>query len=297
MSIKAKDKIMALVMAAVVCIASPVTAWAFEPWTNVNGKWVGADGKTVIKEAVEKGITIGKYQNRAGIVNWKKLVLQDISFAMVRLGYYDDPDPYFDENMRGAQSVGIKTGVCFYGSASSIEAAKEEARYVLDIVKDYKVSYPIGYDIESSSLLELKLSKKQITEQVNAFCEVIEEAGYRVVVFGDYSWLTRHMDSRSIPYDIWYSRYGMSHQFQNRTLWRCTERASLDGIKGSVCLEFSFENYEDAFLGTGWRYINGNEYYFENYEMVKNTSMDIDGESYVFDADGFGILRNELLAE
>lgn len=291
MKIKTRGRRALFVLAAVMSLGMSGRSFAFTPWSNVNGHWVSSDGKTTIKGAVEKGVTITKYQNIAGDINWKQVALDDISFAMVRLGYYDDLDPYFDENMKGAESVGIKTGVCFYGKAVGVEEAKEEAKYVLDIIKDYKVSYPVGYDIESPELLNKKLSKQQITEQVNAFCEEIEEAGYRVIFFGDNEWLTRYVEIRKIPYDVWYSRYDFSNNFHNRTIWRCTDRGKVSGIKGSVCLEFSFEDYDDAFEGTGWRQINGVEYYFEDYRMVKNRTTVIDGDIYMFDRNGIGVLR------
>lgn len=154
-----------------------------------------ADGKTVIEDAVEKGITVSKYQNLKGEIDWKQVADDEISFAMVRLGYYEDKDPYFDQNMKDADEAGIKTGVCFYSNATTVQEVKKEAQYVLDIVKDYKVSYPISYDLDAAGELEKKLTREQQTELVRTFCEEIEGAGYRVVVFGDYESLT----SRSMP--------------------------------------------------------------------------------------------------
>ncbi len=295
MIIRTKDRLAVLALAAVLSVGNGAMAQAFEPWSEVNGYWVAGDGLTVIDDAVEKGVTVTKYQNTAGDINWKKVVLDDISFAMVRLGYYDDMDPYFDSNMKSAESVGMKTGVCFYGSAIGVEEAKEEARYVLDIIKDYRVSYPIGYDMDFPELQEKKLSKQQITDQINAFCEAIEAAGYPVVVFGSYDWLRKNVDTRKMPYDIWYNRYGVVHNFQNRMLWRCTDRGKVQGITGPVCLEFSFDDYEDVFPSDGWREINGTEYYFVNHRMVKDKTLRIDGEIYIFDEEGKSILRDDYI--
>lgn len=295
MIIRTKDTWIALMLAAVLSVGSAGVVKAFEPWSEVNGYWVAGDGVTVIDDAVEKGVTITKYQNTAGVINWKKVLLDDISFAMVRLGYYDDLDPYFELNMKDAASVGIKTGVCFYGSAVTEEEAKEEARYVLDIIKDYRVSYPIGYDVDFSGLQDMKLSKQEVTQQINAFCEEIEKAGYPVVVFGSYDWLKKYVDIRNMPYDIWYNRYGVVHNFQNRTLWRCTDRGKVQGITGQVCLEISFDDYEDTFLSEGWRTINGTEYYFVNHQMAKNKTLRIDGDIYIFDEEGKSILRDDYI--
>lgn len=281
----------AAVLLSVLFISTPMRAYGHVPWSQVNGRWISADGKTPIDGALEKGITITKYQNKKGAIDWRKVGKEDISFAMVLLGNYDEQDPYFDENMKGAEAAGIKAGVCFYGMARNAEEARKEAEYVLDIVKDYRVSYPISYDIESSPLLDGKYTRKQVTELVNAFCREIEEAGYRAVVFGDNEWMTEYMDVRKISYDIWYSRYGMANTFANRTIWRCTESGTVNGIQGNVCLEFSFDDYEESFLGTGWRQINGEEYYFYDYRMVKDTALYIDGIRYIFDRKGRNIIR------
>lgn len=291
MRTKTREKVTALLMAALVSLGAATESFAFTPWSNINGKWISADGKTVIEDAVEKGITVSKYQNLKGKIDWKQVADDEISFAMVRLGYYEDKDPYFDQNMKDADEAGIKTGVCFYSNATTVQEVKKEAQYVLDIVKDYKVSYPISYDLDAAGELEKKLTREQQTELVRTFCEEIEGAGYRVVVFGDYESLTKQINAKKVPYDVWYNRQGMSNNFQNRTMWRCTNKGKVNGIKGSVCIEFSFENYEDAFLADGWREINGTEYYFENYAMVKNRSVIIEGVRYRFDEEGNGTVK------
>ena len=182
----------------------------------------------------------------------------------------------------------------YISNATTVQEVKKEAQYVLDIVKDYKVSYPISYDLDAAGELEKKLTREQQTELVRTFCEEIEGAGYRVVVFGDYESLTKQINAKKVPYDVWYNRQGMSNNFQNRTMWRCTNKGKVNGIKGSVCIEFSFENYEDAFLADGWREINGTEYYFENYAMVKNRSVIIEGERYRFDEEGNGTVKGSV---
>lgn len=288
-----KKKWIAACIAGLMVIGASTSSLALTPWSKVSGRFIGADGKT-LQGALEKGVSISKYQNRAGEINWKRLLLQDVTFAMVRFGYYEEQDPYFDTNMKNAASHGIKTGVTFYSDAMTKEEIEKEARYLLDIIKDYQVSYPVALNMETEYLSDKGLSKKTITELVNAFCKVMGDAGYSPVVYGDYEHLTKYMDNEQMPYDVWYARYGVGDKFRNRTLWQCTDGAKLDGIKGLVCLEFAFEDYEQMFSGTEWREINDNLYYFQDYRMVKNTVIDIEGERYWFDKDGLTI-RSESI--
>lgn len=291
MKIKRRDRIAALGLAMLFSILCPLAALGFEPWSNVDGRWVAADGKSVIEGALKKGVTITKYQNRAGDIDWNRLAEENISFVMVRLGYYQELDPYFKTNMSGAEAAKLDTGVCFYSKAADVEGARQEARYVLEVVKDYRVSYPIAYDVESEVLLEKGLTKAQITEQVGAFCKVIEDAGYKAMIFGDNDWLTQHLDVKKLDYDVWYSRYGVISNFDHRTLWRCTDQGTVKGIQGNVCLEFAFEDYEKSFSGDGWRVINGKRYYFKNHWMAKDVALQIDGIVYFFDKEGNPGLR------
>ncbi len=265
------------------------TAWAsgpFEPWSNVNGYWISADGKSVIRGVIERGMTIGKYQNKTGKLNWKQIAGDHISFVMVRLGLMNDKDEFFDLNMNNAEEAGLGLGVIFYGEAATKEAAEQEAAYVLDQVKDYRVTYPIGYSLSPHLLPGQSLSKRQVADLVNSFSKVIEDAGYRAALFGDHDWLTKSVDLSRVSSDIWYNRFGMAHEFPGRTIWRCTETGHVNGVPGNVCIEFSFEDYTISFDGNCWRTINGQDYYFSDYKMVKNTSLMVDDGLYYFDRNG-----------
>lgn len=265
----------------------------FIPYSAVGDYWISADGRTPIKGALERGITVTKYQNSTETIDWPKVKAADISFAMVRLGYMDDLDPYFEENMISADRVGIKTGVCFYGKAVTEEEARKEAEYVLEKVRDFRVSFPISYDVNTETVNGAKLKKEETTAIVNAFCKVIEDAGFKAVVYGDYDWLTKNIDTSEMPYGIWYDRNGVANSFPGRTLWRCMNSAKINGIKGGVCLEFSFEDYETTFPGTGWRTIKNRKYYFKDYRMVKDTVIQIEDRMYRFDEKGRAkLIRN-----
>ncbi|WP_077611571.1 glycoside hydrolase family 25 protein [Clostridium sp. Marseille-P2415] len=290
-------------------MAEPMNGFSAEAWNLENGQYVDASGNP-IAGALEKGITVSKYQNRqnaeSGGIDWNKVALDGVSFAMVRIGYFNDRDPYYSINMTNAAASGIKTGVFFYTQALDTQTAVEEARYVLRMVKDYSISYPIAYDVESKYLLDNNLSKQQITDNINAFCKTVADAGYRPIVYANNKWLTNYIDMSQIPYDVWYARYGTVNNCRNRTMWQCTDQGRVDGIDGDVTIEFSFVDYSSMIPPEGWKIIDGNWYYTKNYVkqtgwiqvegiwyyldlsgiMIHDTAMVIDGVSYTFGPDG-----------
>lgn len=307
-----KRKAVLCLAAGLMCFmttAAPATGFSAEAWKLENGQYVDASGLP-IAGAIAKGITVTKYQNRQnesnGGIDWKKVAQDGVSFAMVRIGYLNDRDPYYTINMEGAAANGLKTGVFFYTQALDTQTAVEEAKYVLRMVKDYQVSYPIAYDVESQHLLDNHLSKQQITDNINAFCKTIADAGYRPIVYANNQWLTNYIDMDQVPYDVWYARYGTVNNFKNRTIWQCTDQGKVEGISGDVTLEFSFADYGALIPSEGWKTIDGNKYYTKNYIkqtgwvqvegiwyyldsngiMIHDTTMNIDGASYTFGADG-----------
>ena len=287
MKYKSSLKLAAAVLA--VSLAFPMAAQA-KAWDFENGSYVDASGAPV-EGAVAKGITVTKYQNRANKENgidWGKVAADGVGFAMIRIGYYKDRDPYFERNITEAAAHDIKTGVFFYTQALDAQTAADEAEYVLQVIKDFPVSYPVAYDVESNYLLEQGLSAAQITENVNAFCKVIADAGYCPIVY------------------IWYARYGTVNSYPNRTIWQCTQEGNVDGINDHVTIELSFTDYSSKIPANSWKKIDGRWYYMKDYvkqtgwvqvgdnwyymdangAMVSNTEMVIDGRTYRFAANG-----------
>lgn len=272
----------------------------------VNGQYVYNNGMP-IEGVMEKGISISKYQNRTGEIDWNSVKEAGVSFVFVRMGYLNDLDPYFDENMRNAAAHGLKTGAYLYSQATSTEAAIQEAQFFVENLKEYQISYPVALDFESQYILDAKLSVQEMTDIVNAFCKVVADAGYFPLLYGNNKWLTQYVDTSQIPYDIWYSRYYTDqHDFPNRGIWQCIDVGKVDGINGNVLIELAFKDYSPLIPEDTWRLINGKWYYFKNYQkqtgwlnqdnkwyylnesgiMVTNMIKVIDGITYQFNESG-----------
>ncbi|MCD8084223.1 MAG: hypothetical protein LUE86_12130 [Clostridiales bacterium] len=226
-----------------------VAEGSYTPWTIVFVSYVDSDGN-VMQGVVARGISVSKWQ---GTIDWNSVAADDVRFVFARMvsyGYEGEitPDEYFDANMTGAMAAGLYAAPYVYLQTKTTEEARAAAQYAVDTLKNYNTSSGIliAADVESQYILDL--SVQELTDVVNAFCQVVEQNGYTPIVYSDYSKFTGEMDVSQIPYDLWYARYGSDGTFAGRTIWQSTDSGSVNGISGNVCLEFA---YKDYFGGSG----------------------------------------------
>ena len=91
-----------------------------------------------------------------GIIDWDKVKNAGVQFAIVRAGYRGSvtgslvEDPQFVANMKGATAAGIPVGVYFFTQATDEKEAVEEASAVLELIRDFQLSYPVFIDTEGA---------------------------------------------------------------------------------------------------------------------------------------------------
>ena len=74
---------------------------------------------------------------------------------MLGTRYNNSADPYFGVNANNAFQAGIHVGAYLYSYATTTAMAKQEAEFVLNLIKDYPISYPVVFDVEDASLANL----------------------------------------------------------------------------------------------------------------------------------------------
>lgn len=148
-------------------------------------------------------------------IDFHELKEDGIDFVMLRLGQrgYTTGTLQVDENfydyITNAQNAGLDVGVTFYSQAVNTEEAVEEAEFVIDVLKDYKITYPVAYDMEVISWDDARtdsIQKEQKTQIAKAFLERIESEGYIGTLYGDKEWLLTKLNFVSLSnFDVWYS--------------------------------------------------------------------------------------------
>ena len=191
-----------------------------------------------------KGIDVSKYQ---GTIDWQAVKDSGISFVIVQAGYgkYSfQADPRLDENIRGAQAVGIDVGVYWYSYAFTPEDARLEAEVCYDIIKDYNLTFPVYYDIEEPQHSQISVATSSAI--VDSFCSTMESKGYFTGVYS-YAWFLEANIYREVleKYDVWVAQYNYApYSYSGKYgIWQYSGSGYVNGINGQVDLDYSYRNY------------------------------------------------------
>ena len=193
---------------------------------------------TDIDGAVAYGIDVSEHQ---GIIDWAKVKKAGVDYAIVRCGYGQDyesqDDKYWEINADACVQYGIPFSTYLYSYADTVEKAKSEAQHVLRLIEGYNLSYPVYYDLEESSIRS-ELSTSEIADVAQAFCDTIENAGYKVAIYANTDWFTTYLtDSRFDQWDKWVAQYNTTCTYTGEySMWQCSAQGSVDGISGYVDL-------------------------------------------------------------
>ena len=249
-------------------------------WKKVNGVYQMPDG-SAIQNVLARGIDVSRWQ---GEINWSQVAADDVSFVMLGTRSKGVVDPYFHRNIQQASAAGVKVGVYIYSLAVTVEMAEAEADFVLDLIHDYPVSYPVAFDMEDST--QGNLSKEELAAIANAFCKKISDSGYYPIVYANEKWLKNKLDMSLMDYPVWVARYSARPSYQNPVMWQATSTGSVKGINGNVDIDFQFKDFSGQIPANTWRTINGKRYYYSNYAKQKNAWAQDSSDWYYMDSEG-----------
>ena len=195
-----------------------------------------------------KGIDVSKWQ---GEIDWAKVKADGVKFAMIRLGYGSADgnacglDSYFERNVQNALKAGIDIGCYFYSYATSVEAAKKEAEYVVGVLQKYQgvFTYPVVFDLEDKT--QQNLGKTVLTDMVIAFGDAIEKAGFYFSLYSNLNWLKNYLeDSRLKRFDHWLAQWASAPTYDGDFgIWQSSSTGSVAGISGNVDTDIAYKDY------------------------------------------------------
>lgn len=233
-------------------VEHPFTLHVYEPKNNGESKQVPTINYVQFSDVVKKyktdhtkiGIDVSSWQ---GDIDFEKIKKAGVEFIIIRVGSYTgDEEKYFVDkkfvqNIKGANEHDIDVGIYFYSYSSSIKEAKEDARWVLEQIKDYEVTLPIAYDWEDWAYFnDYKLSFFGLTSMAEAFLEEVEKNGYEGMLYSSKTYLENIWFPTN--YDIWLAHYVDQTSYTgDYKFWQLTDKGKVDGINGTVDINIMYQ--------------------------------------------------------
>lgn len=207
-----------------------------------------------------KGIDVSDNQ---GYIAWSKVKAAGVEFAILRSTRRSgNPDKQLSSNIKGCLENEIPMEFYKYSYAMSNSEAKQEARRVIEILKEYGIEASadavIWADIEYNK--QLALGKKAVWEIYDNFKEIILNSGYGCGLYmGKYAY-ENQFDGAAISDKLWLARYYAGNtvmQFDETpdeskkpqaaagsgselSGWQYTSCGRVSGINGNVDLNIKY---------------------------------------------------------
>lgn len=188
-----------------------------------------------------KGIDVSVWQ---GVIDWKKVKESGVKFAIIRSSFRTETDRMFEYNITEAIKAGVNVGVYHYCYATTVEDAREEARYFIDTVKPYQVNYPLMFDFEDNT--QIKLGKEKLTEIAEAFLSELKNAGYYPMIYSYKNWLTNLLDMDKLSeYEVAVAEWDVPKSTYTGSygIWQYSCKGKISGIEGDVDLDICYKDY------------------------------------------------------
>lgn len=197
------------------------------------------------------GIDVSRHQ---GTIDWERVAKDGVEYAFIRAGFRGSSegklveDEQFSDNVKGALKNGIQVGVYFYTQAVSKEEAKEEAEFLLDLIKPYKITYPVVLDleeVEGQSRTD-DMTQQDFTDVAVTFLETVKDAGYTPMIYGNLKTFFMMLDMTQLQeYEKWFAYYQEPVYFPYEfSVWQYSSKGKVDGIKGDVDLNVCMKKYK-----------------------------------------------------
>lgn len=196
-------------------------------------------------ENTKIGIDVSGWQ---GEIDFEKIKNAGVEFIIIRVGGNTGTekenyvDSKFIRNIELANEYDIDVGLYFYSYANSKEHAIRDAKWLLEQIKDYDVELPIAFDWENWNYYNFyELSFYELTEMAEAFLDVLEEAGYKGMLYSSKNYLEKIWLKTDYP--IWLAHYTTKTNYEGPYyMWQLCDNGQIDGINGAVDIDVMYLN-------------------------------------------------------
>ena len=176
--------------------------------------------------------------------DWEDIKAAGIDFVFLRVGFrgYGETgnllsDSCFQEYFQGAKAAGLKIGCYIYSQAVNRIEIREEAQLLLDALGGQPLDMPVVLDCEFASeevgfgrLYNAHLSAEEYAGLCNYFAEIVRDAGYMPMLYGNTKMFNEYIATDLLDNDIllWVAQYYNNCQYvgDDYTFWQYGQRGS-----------------------------------------------------------------------
>lgn len=276
MYLQKKFKTAKRLLSIVLCLATlafvfPFSATTVEAATGYDrGYPAGMPGNGYI---VAHGLDVSAWQDPG--LNFKNFANAGYKFVILRCGTSAGKDTCFEEYYASAKAAGLDVGCYFYSYALSGAAAQQEARNVLEWIKGKVFEYPIYFDFEDPTQMDLSASLS--TQICRGFMDVLKDNGYLAGIYS-YSWLLSQnwITTSGIrgTYEGW-----VAHVYSDAANTGITSGA-YNTYKDRYCSTYGMHQYSFTTYVNGAGPYDANVCYKDYPSLVKKYGFNGYGESY-----------------
>ncbi len=235
-------------------ITKNINLSVYKPTSSENEPPVSS--KTPFEEVVKNyktentkiGIDVSRWQ---GNIDFDALKEAGVEFIMIRVGTTNGTggkyvlDPYFIQNIENAKRVGIPVGIYFYSYASNPLQAYQDAKWVIEQIKDYQIDLPIAFDWENWSYFnDYDVSFYELTNLANIFLGVVKRAGYQGMLYSSKFYLENIWLPTNYP--TWLAHYTKKTNYQGEyQFWQLCSDGRVNGIHDTVDINVWYLNSQE----------------------------------------------------
>ncbi|MBQ8923855.1 MAG: glycoside hydrolase [Lachnospiraceae bacterium] len=186
--------------------------------------------------STEVGIDVSRWQ---GSIDFNQVKEAGCEFVIIRVGGYDDGEVYVDSNyysnIRNAKAAGLKVGIYYHAEERSIEEVKDNVAWLMGVLDDEELDFPIAYDWEDFANFEsYEISLHDINDIYETFYDEVTSYGYDGMLYSSKNFLqVLWTNENDTP--VWLAHYTDRTDYTgDYIMWQKGNTGRIAGISGDV---------------------------------------------------------------
>ena len=239
-----------------------MTVKVYKPSNTGGGGGGGSDTHKTLKYSdfmdrypgsdIAYGIDVSRYQ---GDIDFNKVKAAGCEFVYLRAMIYNNnelgEDRKFEQYYKDAKAAGLKIGVYYYSTDSTIDMLHEHCGELLKVLDGKQIDLPVAFDWESWwNFQKYKMSIVDINNLFYEFADIMAQNGYKTILYASKYYL--EIIWQPAGYDVWLAHYVKQTTYEgDYTIWQTGSIGRIDGCSEDVDTDILFKSKYPEVFGEG----------------------------------------------